>query len=358
MKKTKKKRGAGMLFRGILVFVAAVVLLAALCLLWLTLKEYRPKDVETLEPPVGTKSVKAGDELTLVSFNIGYAALGENADFFMDGGKTTKPDSKEEVEANIDGITNTLKSLGADIIMLQEVDVNSGRTFNIDEAEAFSKALDLPRSFALNYSAAFVPYPVSSMIGKVNSGLATYTGLAVSEASRIQLPVPFSWPVRTINLKRCLLIDRIPVEGSNSELVIINLHLEAYDSGEGKPAQTRMLYDLLEAEYKKGNYVIAGGDFNQTFPGAHYYEPVKEGNWLPDTLEDELPNGFSFVYDDSKPTCRLLDVPYKGNDNPQYYLIDGFIVSDNVTVSLVEVIATDFVNADHQPVKLVIELVP
>ena len=47
--------------------------------------------------------------------------------------------------------------------------------------------------------------------------------------------------------------------------MLVNLHLEAYDSGEGKIAQTKLLVEFLEQEYAKGNYVIAGGDFNQTF---------------------------------------------------------------------------------------------
>ena len=38
-------------------------------------------------------------------------------------------------------------------------------------------------------------------------------------------------------------------------LVAVNLHLEAYDDGEGKAAQTAMLFDILEEEYAKGNYV-------------------------------------------------------------------------------------------------------
>lgn len=39
----------------------------------------------------------------------------------------------------------------------------------------------------------------------------------------------------------------------------------AYDDGEGKLAQTKMLSDLLQKEVEKGNYVIAAGDFNQSF---------------------------------------------------------------------------------------------
>ena len=71
-----------------------------------------------------------------------------------------------------------------------------------------------------------------------------------------------------------MLETRIPVDGSDKELVLINFHLEAYDSGEGKVAQMKQLSEKLQEEYAKGNYVIAGGDFNQTFEGMDTY-PIK-----------------------------------------------------------------------------------
>ena len=137
---------------------------------------------------------------------------------------------------------------------------------------------------------------------------------------------------------------------------MINLHLEAYDDGEGKAAQTEMLYSILAEEYAKGNYVVAGGDFNQTFPGAYFYEALDSSNWMPGTLDAALPQGYGFAFDDSSPTCRLLDKPYAGNDSPQYYIIDGFIVSDNVTVELVQTVNAGFVDSDHEPIKLIIRL--
>ena len=83
-----------------------------------------------------------------------------------------------------------------------------------------------------------VPYPLPP-IGRVTSGIMTFSSFEVSDAERIQLPCPFSYPIRLCNLKRCLIVSRIPIAGSEHELVIVNLHLEAYDSGEGKAAQLR-----------------------------------------------------------------------------------------------------------------------
>ena len=44
-----------------------------------------------------------------------------------------------------------------------------------------------------------------------------------------------------------------------------------------------------------------------------------------------LGDGFTAVMDNATPTCRSLDRPY-GSANFQFYMIDGFIVSDNVRI--------------------------
>ena len=59
---------------------------------------------------------------------------------------------------------------------------------------------------------------------------------------------------------------RIDVNETDKQLVIINLHLEAYDDGSAREKQMKVLKDIMVKEYEKGNYVIVGGDFNQTFP--------------------------------------------------------------------------------------------
>ena len=102
-------------------------------------------------------------------------------------------------------------------------------------------------------------------IGKVQSGLLTLSSFGALKAERIALTGTYTWPVRVAQLKRCLLVERVPLEGSDKELVLINLHLEAYDDGDAKQIQTEELLKLLTTEYEKGNYCIAGGDFNQTF---------------------------------------------------------------------------------------------
>lgn len=332
-----------------------VVLAAGGLLGYLSLTEYRPDDIELLELVQAARkdNVRVGERLDVLSFNTGYCGLGREQDFFMDGGSMVRPRSEEDVRANLNGILSELVRQNVDIYLLQEVDFDSWRSYYTNQADTYRHGLSLNMACAYNFKCEFVPYPWPPL-GKVESGLVTFTGLNVTEATRESLPVPFSWPVSMANLKRCLLIERVPVEGTDRELVIINLHLEAYDDGEGKRAQTEQLMQILAAEYRNGNYVIAGGDFNQTFEGAASYPLLDESFWQPSKVYvSDLPNGFSFVYDDATPTCRLLNKPYDGErKNAQFYVIDGFIVSDNLKVNLIETVDLNFQYSDHNPVLL------
>lgn len=339
------------------IILLIIVLILAILLGYLTIREYRPKAEENVEISEGTKSLKTGDSFTVLTYNTGYAALSRDEDFFMDGGSKVRPDSKELVQQNLAGIASILTEQNADFYFLQEIDRDSKRSYYIDEMEYYENALGIDGMYARNFKCDYVPYPLPT-IGKVDSGVVTMTDYAVTSATRIALPESFSWPLKTCNLKRCMLETRIPIEGSERELVLINFHLEAYDSGEGKIAQSRMLAEKLQEEYDKGNYVIAGGDFNQTFEGMDAYPLLNTENWAPGLIgADDIPECFSFAVSDNVPTCRLLNAPYSGNyTDSQVYVLDGFIVSDNLEIRSVTNIDTDFTYTDHQPVRLEVTL--
>lgn len=338
---------------GIILLVFVLVLGGFIA--YLSIKEYKPDDVEPIQVQNAKDSTAfTGDTVSVLSFNTGYSGLGDNADFFMDGGQEVKSTDETRMKANMSEIVSVITETGADFTLLQEVDQNSSRTYHVDQTQEYMTQTGLSGAYALNYSCPFVPYPLPP-IGQVNSGILTLTNYSVSTAERISLPCPFSWPVSTANLKRCLLVTRIPIEGSDRELVIVNLHLEAYDDGEGKAAQTEMLFSVLQKEYQKGNYVIAGGDFNQTFPGGlDAFPTLDSSTWVPGVLENSiLPEGWHFAYDTDSPSCRLLNQPYDPNDPAtQYYVIDGYILSPNVEAVNIRTMDLKFHAADHNPVYL------
>ena len=345
------------IFNIILILLLAVLIAAAGLVAWLSITEYRPKSVLELEVSGGRDhpGLVIGDELKILCWNIGYGGLGKDSDFFMDGGKNVMSADEATVKAYLAGIKETVDRENADLLILQEVDSDSKRSYGIDQRTYFGGSDD-NAAYAMNYSCDFVPFPLPP-IGKVNSGLYTVAeGYAIEAAERRALPCPFKWPVSTANLKRCLLVSYMPIEGSDKQLVLVNLHLEAYDDGAGKLAQRMMLEQFLTEEYEKGNYVIAGGDFNQSFQRSHSLYPIKNPElWLPGALPDNyMPEGWTLAYDETVPTCRLLNQPYEPEDgeNTQYYVIDGYILSPNVELVKVQTLDEGFENSDHNPVLL------
>lgn len=357
MKRTLKRIG-----KILLSILITLLLIIVGFVIYLTATEFKPEPVETLElSGQAEKTIRAGGSLSVLSYNIGYGSLDKTQDFFMDGGKNIRPETDANVQANLAGISEIIRQADCDVNFLQEVDQSSKRSYFVDEAAALANQSGGTSAFALNYSCPYVPFPLPT-IGKVQSGLLTLSDFGAESAERIALTGTYTWPVRVAQLKRCLLVERVPLEGSDKELVLVNLHLEAYDDGDAKQIQTEELLKLLTTEYEKGNYCIAGGDFNQTFSSvdASKYPLVDPANWKAGTLSDDvLSEGWRFAVDDSAPTCRLLNKPYSGNrEETQFYVIDGFIVSPNVEVQSVSVIDTDFEYTDHNPVRLEATLRP
>jgi endonuclease/exonuclease/phosphatase family metal-dependent hydrolase len=340
------------------VIIGSIIAIFVLLLAYLSVREYRPRDIETVTIQTGKSwALSTNVPLSILAWNIGYAALDASEDFFMDGGTMVRPSSATKIRENLEGIKRIITNLNADIVLLQEVDLDSHRSYNNDEVAFLSAGDGYSSAFVYNFFCPFVPFPVPP-IGKVASGLLTLNSYNTSEVVRMSLPVPFRWPVRIANLKRCLLIERVPV--GDHELVLVNLHLEAYESGAGREAQTKILVDFLMGEYAKGNYCIAGGDFNQTFPdvSTEQYPVINTEYFVPGTLSSALlPEDWHIVTDTSTPSSRLNNKPYSGDlASTQFYVIDGFILSPNVELLSINTENLDFQYSDHNPIRVKVVL--
>ncbi|MFW5913821.1 MAG: endonuclease/exonuclease/phosphatase family protein, partial [Bacillota bacterium] len=305
-----RKRIMRILFIPLLIVISAFVLL----LFILTVTEYTPEEATPLSVEGNTqKTLTVGDTLTLMTYNIGYGGLGSEEDFVMDGGEKGRPDSKADVLDYLGGSFALMEDHESDVYFLQEVDEPSRRSYNIDQVSLVRETLgedSFMSTFAYNFKVIFVPFPVSltDYLGPVESGMQTLSMFEIDEATRYQFPGEFSWPLRTANLKRAMVVNRVPMEGTDKELVLINLHMSAYDDGTMREQEMAFFNEILKSEKEAGNYVIAGGDFNQTFPDAEgVYPVVDEDTYVaPLMREDALYEGYRFEVDISAPTSRTM----------------------------------------------------
>lgn len=326
----------------------------------LMLTEYKPEDVEELTVEgKATEKLEQDKDIKLLTYNIGYLSLDSTQDFFMDGGKSVMPKTASNVNKNLAAVQNLIKNEDADIYLFQEVDYNSKRSYNMNQYEGLKKDFEGTATYASYHNCLYIPYPIFNPVGHVESGMVVLNKFS-STSTRIALPSAYSWPMRAVMFKRCLMVERMKVENTDKELVVINLHLEAYDDGNTRLEQLEILKKIMVEEYEKGNYVIAGGDFNQKFPDVDNskYPVIDDSHFSAATIpEDFLPEKWKYAVDGSKPTSRLLNEVYSGNyDNTQLYVIDGYILSPNVKLKSVETIENSFSYSDHHPVRLTVSL--
>ena len=303
-------------------------------------------------------AVPLDEELTVVSYNIGFGDYSDDYTFFMDGGKESRAFSKEAVYENIGGAMETVRGYTPDFALIQEVDINGTRSYHVDERSLVVPGIAARRSyaytFAQNYNSPYLMYPITKPHGANQAGIMTFSAFTVTGATRISLPIETGFS-KVLDLDRCYSKSRVPVEGG-TELVVYNLHLSAYTS-DPMTAETQldMLVKDMQAEYDAGNYCIAGGDFNRDLLGdspAIFHTAVLDDNWAApvnmDLFTDDITLVAPFNEAAPKASCRNPDKPYEEGDF--VVTVDGFIKSANVTVVESDVIDTGFKYSDHNPV--------
>ncbi len=311
-----------------------------------------------------TEPAEAGREYRVLSWNIGFGAYEADFGFFMDGGTESRAWSKERLTENLAGIGTFLAAQDADLLLLQEVDFDSDRSYHVDEPEllrTFDGLAEKTQSaLAVNYHSPYLFYPFTKPHGASNSGLLTMTKLSAASATRRSLPVE-TGVMKFLDLDRCYSVTRIPVTNGKT-LCLYNLHLSAYTSdGTIADTQLELLLADMQTEYEAGNYVVGGGDFNKDLLAggseSHFGVSTEGYTWAQAIRFDLLAQtDMQLIAPEGKdapvPTCRNADGPYHAGQ--LVLTVDGFLVSPNVSVIASEAIDTGFQRSDHNPVAMTI----
>jgi endonuclease/exonuclease/phosphatase family metal-dependent hydrolase len=342
----------------ILAILAILLLTLGGIILYATLTDYQPEKESILARIDEAKVLPDTSVISLLIWNIGYAGLDANMDFFYDGGEKVRPTEEASV-TNLEAIMKFLEAQDTvDFILLQEVDIRSKRSYRVNQVDSINALFPLHTStFGKNYDVFFVPVPPISPMGKVNSGILSLSKHQPAFSACYAFPGEFAWPTRLFMLDRCFLVNRHPLS-NGKELVLINTHNSAYDTdGSMKRQEMEYLRAFLLEERIKGNHVIAGGDWNQCPPG---FEPGYPNHDRVDLsyIDPGFPEeGWSWLHDPSVPTNRRVQEVWDRKSTPRT-TIDFFLLSPGVIPLDVRTIDLDFEHSDHHPVIARVKLVP
>lgn len=355
----------------VLLFIAIILSLVAAYVLYVVLQYSRIEDNKILDTKNNNTTLstllETNKEYSVATYNIGFGAYSPSYSFFMDTGvmndgtavkgKYGRAYNKEEVIKNTEGAINEIKRLDPTFTLLQEVDTNSTRSYDVNQVDMFSKAFnDMAFNFAINFHSSYLILPINDPHGIANAGLLTLSKVEMDKAIRKSYPVSDSFPDKYLDLDRCFSVTYIKVN-NNKTLSLINSHMSAYDKG-GKVRikQLSTLNSYVEEECSKGNYVIVGGDFNHTLGSevaTAFESQMQFPSWVKILKDSDLTDRIKIVkaenmYDVS--TCRSSDIPWEKGVTFTT-VVDGFLVSNNIEATAKN-IETNYSYSDHQPVLL------
>ena len=294
---------------------------------------------------------KTGEYYWAMTYNIGFGAYQSDFSFFMDGGKASWAKDEESVIATVSGIGEMITTANPDFVFLQEVDIDGTRSYHVNQLELLNHFVKgYYFTFAQNYDSPCLFFPPWEPHGANQSGLVTYSKAEIADCMRRSLPISETFS-KFVDLDRCYSVSRVPLENGKS-LCLYNVHLSAYSTDEIRHAQLSMLYEDMQTDYKNGNYVICGGDFNHNLKKGEE-NAAADVSFFPRAT---LPEGFKMAIDEPRDeadvehnTCRSAAEPYVEGVTPTYTL-DGFIVSDNVIINYYHHMNWNYEFSDHEPV--------
>lgn len=345
--------------------VIVIVLLVGGYVGYVALDYYRIAD-NTVLSITKNSTTKITDEtsFSIMTYNVGFGAYDHDFSFFLDSGEMldgtkvtgtgSKAKSKSIVKKNLQGSKDTLLTYQPDFVFMQEVDVDSDRAHHVNMYKNYQEAFPTYDSiYASNFHSAYLAYPLHDFHGKTEAGIVTLSKYQVDSSLRRSFPVDNSFPTKFFDLDRCFSVSRINLS-SGKDLVLINVHLSAYDAG-GKirTKQLAMLNEVLEEEHLLNNYVVLGGDFNHDIANSANLFPTmqKRPQWVYDLEPEDINSNYSLIGATNAPTCRSTDIAYTKGVNYTVTL-DGYIVSNNISIDLITNIDTDFEYSDHNPAYL------
>ncbi len=225
-------------------------------------------DTEDAEYYTDSKSGTVPDTFTAVkvmTWNIRFGA--GRIPWFGDACGDRVVLTEEEVYASLDGIVEQINKIKPDILLLQEVDMNSKRSAYINQLKYIMEHTYL--SYAVSgaqWKAQFIP---SDGLGRLEENNSILSRWKISDAKRIQLQLRGDQDQLTRYFyERCCVVEaRIEIPRINN-FYVLNIHASAFATDDTKHQHILSFNNELDRLNAEGSLFVAGGDLNTLPPGS------------------------------------------------------------------------------------------
>ena len=283
----------------------------------------------------------------------------------------------DEIYTNLTAIVNRINLLKPDILLLQEVDLNSKRSAYIDQVRwilnhtYFNYAVS-----AFQWKAQFIP---SDGLGRLEETNVILSRWSLTDAHRIQLALRNDQDNLTRYFyERCCMLNCKVNLPHNNNFYAVNIHASAFATDDSKYKHIVSFGQELDRINNMGGIFVAGGDLNtlppnsdttdfciqDMCPGDSYHTsssgPHKDGsNYTP---EQTWLNYLYTKYKPAVPTADYIMNQYKyftHTDRPTYFwdrTLDHLFTNKSWVTNSVVTHQEALPESDHCPVSVSISL--
>ncbi len=245
------KRILKIVFRVLLLFIIAFVIF----FFWASSPNLEESEYSKLSTNEYDNTIDTDSIFSIVTYNIGYLSGMTN--------NLPVPKPKELFDTNLKKVIAEIKTVNPDIIAFQEIDYKASRSYNVNQQNEIAKLGFNFFAKAVNWDETYVPFPYwppTMHFGKVISGQSIISKYPLKDHERIVLERVADAPFYRDALYIERLAQIVKVNLNGQEVVLINVHLEAFD----KQTRVNQFEEVLKLfnKYKEEYPTILLGDFN------------------------------------------------------------------------------------------------
>lgn len=206
------------------------------------------------------QSFQERDTFSIMTYNLGYLSG-------MTNNLPVKP-AEHLFETNLEKARNLINKWRPDIIGFQEIDFRSRRSYYMNQADSLAEGYTVIVK-SVNWDKKYVPFPYwppGVHFGRMLSGQALFSKFPLLNSERMVLSGPRTAPFyyRAFYLDRLIQTAQLSVHGR--EVLVLNVHLEAFDK-ETREIQATEVLQFVD-QYVQQQPLILIGDFNARPPYA------------------------------------------------------------------------------------------